>query len=471
MDEAKRVEQSPLMQGQVEGRELFELVKLMHRLAKTGMLELTSATSRGEIYLNQGAIVAAFFNDLAGPSALTRAILIGKAQFRFDHHDGHFPHNVAKDTVFVLDSIEKILAEHGARLWGGKAGAPRRAIESEHEASDAGDPETLMIAAFSPPEVGRVIGKCQLEEEIGRGSSAIVYRAKHRSLALDVVVKVLLQGSEDERLHRTMTRNEAQLLGRLNHPNILRIFDFDEDGHYPHLVMEYVDGPSLGGMIGEHGALDADVALPIFCQVAEGLAYAYAAVGMVHCDIKPTNILITSTMQAKVADFGLAKALRPAAGGRESALPMAGTPAYIAPEQVREGGSPATHLSDVYSLGGTFYHALTGRPPFEDADPMELMAMRLSIDPIPPHIANPALDRGLSDLVLAMLARDPDHRIASCEDVLNALTAIMERRDEAAQRAQATFDGNIIRRRSSFWNYVPAKLLRRSSTAGKAQAG
>ncbi|MBA3709825.1 MAG: protein kinase [Planctomycetes bacterium] len=467
-----------LMQGSVEGRDLLEVVKLLNRTKKTGVLTARGTENRAEIFIKQGAVVAAFYNDMSGAAALTRGILIGKAVFAFEAHEGRFPNNVLQDTTFIIDSVEKILAEYGDRLWGSDGQAAALGDDAEDDGLSPSEeqqkaPETLLIAAFSPPETGRVIGKCKLEAEIGRGASSIVYRGHHRSLGIDVAVKVLLQGAEGEQEHRSMTRNEAQLLARLNHPNILRIFDFDDRGQFPYVVMEYVDSLSLGGMIGEHGAIDVDVALPIFCQVAEGLAYAHTTCGLVHCDLKPTNILITKGMQAKVADFGLAKAVRMTQAQRDARARLAGiagTPAYIAPEQVQDGIDNANHRSDVYSLGATFYHALTGRPPFEDPDPIELMAKRLKIDPIPVHIANPSVDRSLCDLVMSMLVRDPVQRIHTCEDVLNVLTAIMEKRDEDEARRSGNAD-KIIRRRSSFWNYVPIKLFKRTTEDGRVQVG
>jgi tRNA A-37 threonylcarbamoyl transferase component Bud32 len=458
------------MQGVVEGRDLFELAKHLARTRKSGLLNVQTPQQRAEIYINQGAIVGAFYGDLSGSQALTRALLVGKATYLLERHEGKFPRNVTQDTAFVLDSIERVLTECGDSLWGadGSSTLPRADDDGLEPSESSGDPDTLLIANFAPPETGKMIGKCRLETEIGRGASAIVYRARHTMLDADVVVKVLMQGSEDQEQHRNLTRNEAQILARLNHPHVLRVFDFDDRGRYPHVVMEFVDGTSLGGMIGEYGAIEPEVALPLFCQVAEGLAYAHTTLGLVHCDIKPTNILVTKGMLAKVADFGLAKVTRmtPVQQAARDAIKdgVAGTPAYIAPEQVQGGWDCATHRSDIYSLGATFYHVLTGRPPFEDADPIELMAMRLHHDPIPPHVANAALDRDLSDLVMLMLHRDPVHRLHTWDDVLNALYAQIEKREQ-----EQSGDGKVIRRRTSFWSQAPARLFKK--TENGAQVG
>jgi tRNA A-37 threonylcarbamoyl transferase component Bud32 len=458
------------MQGAGEGPDLFELVKMLVRRGKTGLLSVSSPEHRAEVWLDQGALVGAFYDDLSGPQALTRAILIGSVSWLFERHAGKFPRNITQATPFIIESIERILAECGDSLWGDQPSeALKRADDDDGLApSEAGDaPETLRITAFAPPETGRQIGKCLLEEEIGRGASSVVYRARHRGLDSVVVVKVLMQGSDDQEEHRNLTRNEAQLLARLNHPHILRVFDFEDRGHYPHVVMEFVDGGCLGTLIKESGRVPVEAALPLLCQVTEALAHAHGQLGLVHCDIKPGNILLTGAMQAKVADFGLAKTTRmtDAQHAARAAVKggVAGTPAYIAPEQVEGGWDLASHRSDIYSLGATFYHAVVGRPPFVDSDPLAQMAKRLREDPIPPHVVEPSIDRDFSDLIMSMLEREPNKRLHTWDDVLTRVFALAEARDEAEQRALGE---KVIRRRTSFWTQVPARLFRRPSENG-----
>ena len=347
-----------------------------------------------------------------------------------------------------------------------------------HDVDLRGEPpiSTIRLSAFAPPEPGAVIGKCELKAEIGRGASSIVYRAFHRSLGLDVVVKVLMQGDGDDNHHRLLTTNEARLLARLNHPNILRIFDFSDTGLHPHLVMEFVDGPSLDRLIINQRQLPAETALPLFCQVVEALSYAHATLGLIHCDIKPTNLLLTSGMQVKLADFGLAKADVDVIG--ISGLPpsdlVAGTPSYIAPEQVRGGRTACDHRSDIYSLGATLYHAVTGRTPFSDPDPVQLMVKRLSEAPIPPHLVNPKVERRLSQLIMSMMARDPANRVQTYDELLELLGDLFESSllsSERRRNSGTEDDAKIIRRRTSFWNYVPNRLFRRASSEGGKDVG
>lgn len=478
--------------GTVTGKDLLELLKMLHRTCASGVLHLDAGANRASLCLDQGAIRAAFFNALLGPPALTRIILIGEALFRFELGTAHtvsdYAANIGKDTALILSTVEAMLSEQqpvtvAIPLPATAASAPAATAtyEADPLPQDASPHSelpisTLRLAAFAPPEPGVVIGKCELKAEIGRGASSVVYRAFHRSLGLDVVVKVLMQGDSDDTQHRLLTINEARLLARLNHPNILRIFDFSDTGLHPHLVMEFVDGPSLDRLIINQRQLPTDVALPLFCQVVEALSYAYATLGLIHCDIKPTNILLTTGMQAKLADFGLAKAGAGVIGiaGLPATDTVAGTPSYIAPEQVRGGRAACDHRSDIYSLGATLYHAVTGRTPFSDPDPVQLMVKRLSEAPIPPHLVNPKIERRLSQLIMSMMARDPANRVQTYDELLELLSDLFEASllNSERRRSNSTEDeGKVIRRRTSFWNYVPNRLFRRASSEGGKDVG
>jgi tRNA A-37 threonylcarbamoyl transferase component Bud32 len=511
--------------GTVVGKELLDLVKMLHRICASGVLHLEADLNRASLCLDGGAIRAAFFNELVGAPALSRIILIGRSVFRFELATAHtvagYARNIHKDTALILATVEAMLAEAeaaepapAARSVSSPTPTPLPALaiastvavdptitagihtsrpvrdpeptpsataiytasdarEAAELAADAayGGASTIRVAAFLPPEPGAVLGKCELVSEIGRGASSIVYKAQHRSLGLDVVVKVLMQEHDDADSHRQLTINEARLLARLNHPNILRVFDFTDYGRWPHLVVELVDGQPLSRLIRERRTLPTDEALPLFCQAAEALAYAHATLGVVHCDLKPENILLTKDDQVKLADFALAKSGvaqgdidRLFTNGR-----VAGTPSYIAPEQVQGGRAACDHRSDIYALGATLYHAVTGRTPFNDPDPVQLMVKRLSEAPIPPHLVNPKVERRVSQLIMSMMARDPQNRPQSWDEVLELLGDILETLAPSTDRYRGTTDadGKIIRRRTSFWNYVPNRLFRRASTDAK----
>ncbi len=507
--------------GTVMGRELLDLLKMLHRICASGVLHLDAQRNRGSICLDGGVLRAAFFNELSGAQALSRIIMIGRATFRFELATAHtvvgYARNIFKDTALILSTVEAMLEDAGPAtpsaadtdLPTDVTSVPCAAPEtpraahagssetcesiptSTYRATEAGihsglsaavsasfpvengmdGPSTIRAAAFLPPEPGAVLGKCELLAEIGRGASSIVYRARHRSMNVDVVLKVLMQEHDDAASHRQLTTNEARLLARLNHPNILRIFDFTDYGRWPHLVAELVDGQPLSRLIRERRTLSTEEALPMICQAAEALGYAHAMLNVVHCDIKPENILLTRDQQVKIADFGLAKSSL--AQGEIDRLfgngTIAGTPSYIAPEQVQGGRAACDHRSDIYSLGATLYHAVTGRTPFNDPDPVQLMVKRLSEAPIPPHLVNPKVERRVSQLIMSMMARDPSNRVQSWEELLELLGDILDTLAPSTDRfrGETEADGKVIRRRTSFWNYVPNRLFRRTSSDSK----
>jgi len=280
--------------------------------------------------------------------------------------------------------------------------------------------------SWTPPAVGSMLGKCYLATEIGRGATAIVFRALHISLKIDVAVKVFLPAADGSRV---LHLDEAQLLARLNHPAIMRILDCTEDGPYPHLVVEYIDGMSLSELIQQSGRLPAAQAVRIAMIAAEGLGHA-AALGIVHCDVKPGNILISRNFkEVKVSDLGLARSIgeHHPSGDQDATRVVVGTPAYIAPEQVLNGLAGVTPRSDIYSLGATLYHAVTGRPPFQDPDPIKTMLAHVQQPLTPPRHLVPQLDAKLDALIVSMLDKSPDYRPNDYDDLGLKLRAIYDR--------------------------------------------
>lgn len=419
-------------QGTVVRPGLLEILETCRDLGLSGNLTVLFGSQRAEINVDQGRLRAATMGESTGTAALTRAIMLEQADFCLQPAPVRPSRNIQQDTAFVLQSIAKVLADAGIKV------PPRP--------SRTGDASGLRPA---PPGVGATLGRCRLVTEFARGASSLIYLAWHQTLKIDVVVKVLVPGADGAPHALLLTANEAQVLAKLGHPAIMRIYDFDDQGAYPWLVMEYIDGQSLTRMLKDRGRLDAATALPLFMQVAEGLAYAVEACGVIHCDIKPDNLLLDRGGRVRVADFGLAGVPGRGEGSLHSQLAsrgtVIGTPTYIAPELVEGGVAKADQRSDIYSLGATLYQALTGQPPFSDADPIQLMVKRLRELPPHPLSVQADADKGLSDLSMRMLATDPSARPQTHREVLEQLADLADTRSK------------VIRRRTSFWEYFRAE--------------
>ncbi len=331
------------------------------------------------------------------------------------------------------------------------------AFQSENNAGSG----SICIPGYHPPKIGSKLGACLLEAEVGTGACSMVYRAQHTGLHIPVAVKVLLTGSQHYDREKRCTEHEAQLLARINHPHILRVFHYEAEGYYPHLVMEYIDGTDFSKLIQKKNRLSANDALPIIRQIADGLAWAQRNLSVIHCDIKPSNILISTNGSnkghAKLADLGLARGITRHTDIEDFESDMtdlvAGTPAYIAPEQVK-GGVNATDLrSDIYALGITLYQALAGRTPFEDDNPVRLMAKHIS--EIPPQLEElrPGLDERIYMLVHRMIAKAPQDRYQTYEHLISDLDALTH--------GAGPFGNH---RKTSIWNSMLDKLLRRNAT-------
>ncbi|MDR3634399.1 MAG: serine/threonine-protein kinase [Isosphaeraceae bacterium] len=253
-----------------------------------------------------------------------------------------------------------------------------------------------------------------LEKELGRGGMGAVYRATDLVLARSVAIKVLKEQSGEELARRL--RLEAQILARLLHDNIVRLYDFGAaDGTY-FLVMEEVDGPSFSKRWRNIPLKDR---LRIIAQVADALDYAHHQ-GVIHRDIKPGNVLLTSSDVAKLSDFGLSLIAEQA----DDSGAIRGTPHYMSPEQAQ--AKKVDHRSDLYSLGVMLYECATGACPFQ-GQPLAIIAQHVNNAPEPPRTKNAAISDNLESLILALLAKQPGARPSSGRLVAQALRDEIDR--------------------------------------------
>ncbi|HEX3929865.1 MAG TPA: serine/threonine-protein kinase [Nocardioides sp.] len=256
-----------------------------------------------------------------------------------------------------------------------------------------------------------IADRYQLSREIGRGGMGAVWLGRDTLLGRDVALKRigLMPGAQSPDLERA--EREARLAARLNHPHVVAIYDLVDDGEDTWLVMEYVEGITLSALVKRDGALSPDQARPLVRQAADALAAAHGA-GIVHRDVKPSNMLVTPAGEVKLTDFGIARAEADASLTQTGLV--TGSPAYLAPEVA--SGATATDAADVWSLGATLFHLLAGHPPYDVTDNV-MGALYRIVHEEPPRLS----DAGPLAVVLEQtMARDPRDRwsMAQVRDVL-----------------------------------------------------
>ncbi len=287
------------------------------------------------------------------------------------------------------------------------------------------------LARSSDPFVGRTLAaRYRLVQRIGNGGMAVVYLARHVMIERLSAIKILRHDLGMNASHRERFLREARAVNRINHPNIVEITDFGEDGGLVFLVMEYVAGESLQTALAR-GRFDVDRAIRIALQVAMALGRAHE-LGVIHRDLKPENVLLAArdgTEFVKLTDFGIAKIVdAPAITFAEQRF---GTPGYIAPECI--DGEPATELGDIYALGVVLYQMLTGLLPFDAKLPVELLVSALQGSPVKPTARVEGIPAELEDLVLRMMARQPRDRPKGAFAVHDALEVALQRLTSSAQ--------------------------------------
>jgi len=323
--------------------------------------------------------------------------------------------------------------------------------ELDHEA----DPIVSSLRGISPlvpPAATSVaplllpyrLGDYELLSELGRGSMGIVYLARHARLQRVVALKMLLGGEFARDQIRARFNLEAKAVARLQHPNIIQIFEVGEwcvsavGPPVPYFTLEYVEGGSLSARLA--GAPQAPFrAASWLSTLARAVHYAHGQ-GIVHRDLKPSNVLLTSDGHLKICDFGVAKILTASAGETLGGL-LIGTPEYMAPEQADGEGRFAQPASDVYALGAILYTMLTGRPVFQGASVLETLEQVRRREPVSPRRLRPAIPRDLETICLKCLEKDPRRRYASAAGLADDLERFLNGETLLARPAGAVERG------------------------------
>ena len=300
------------------------------------------------------------------------------------------------------------------------------------ESAPAEGAETLQLAPETPrsakkpeapdPLLGKKLAHYQILAVLGQGGMGKVYRAKNIGLDKTCAIKILPKefASQDPTTVERFLR-EARSSAKIEHPNVLPVYFVGkvEDSYF--IEMQYVDGGTLQGMLKQQGRLDVREAARIVRDVAAGLSAAHEK-GIVHRDIKPGNVMLTSKAHVFIMDFGLAKLTEAAVTLTKQGMVL-GTPLYMSPEQAT--GRPLDHRTDIYSLGVMFFHMVTGAPPYMSSTAVEIVSQHIK-SPVPdPTQLAPDVPPHLAAIIQRMMAKDPNERYPSCAELVQELDAFL----------------------------------------------
>ncbi len=319
------------------------------------------------------------------------------------------------------------------------------------------DAPTAIVPSVSDPPTTiapRQIGKYRIDSTIGEGSMGVVYRAHDPSIERTVAIKVIRSGAVTAETRSDFInrfRREAQAAGRLNHPNIVAVHAYSESGNDAYIVMEYVEGRSLEAILGAGESFDLDASLAILRQILAALDHAHGK-GVIHRDVKPANILLTSDGRVKLTDFGIAR-LEDA--GLTQSGAVLGTPSYMSPEQVQ--GQPVQPTSDLYSAAVVLYELLTRDRPFVGSA-STVMQKIVNVVPIKASLLNVTVPQWLDSVLERAMAKRPEDRFQTAREFAAAVQAARQGAAAPTGSASATFGpgaGTVApRRRDRRWALI-----------------
>ncbi len=270
----------------------------------------------------------------------------------------------------------------------------------------------------------QTIGQYDLLEKVAEGGMGTVYKGRHRVTGAVVAVKVVPAHIASNPIYLKRFEQEYNAAKALDHPNIVRALDFGRENDVPFLVMEFVEGESLGQRLDREQRLEEAEAIDIIAQVAQGLDRAHA-LGLVHRDVKPDNILLTADGQAKLTDLGLVKEIDADLNLTRTGRGL-GTPHFMAPEQFRNAKN-ADARCDIYSLSATLYMTVTGELPFESAGPLDAWMKKVKNDIAPPSELVPTLSTRVDWAIRRAMSADPAQRPGNCREFVEDLTGHSDR--------------------------------------------
>jgi serine/threonine-protein kinase len=295
-----------------------------------------------------------------------------------------------------------------------------------------------VAAITTPPQIPgeRYIGKYRVKSELGRGGMGAVYLAEQPGLGREVAIKELIQSAVVDSVALKRFLQEAQVMARASHPNVIQVYDIELMGTVNYIVLEFIRGRSLREWMLQ-GPIPPPQVFAVLHGVLQALDYAHRQ-GVVHRDMKPENVLISDEGMVKVADFGIARLVDdPGVGGTTTKTgTTVGTPLYMSPEQV--ASSKVDGRSDLYSAGVVFYELVTGVPPFAAGEydgPFTLMAKHVQAPPKPPSVLRPGLDLELEAVILKSLAKRPEDRFQTGQEFDEGISIVADRMFPGWQRS------------------------------------
>lgn len=271
----------------------------------------------------------------------------------------------------------------------------------------------MALGASKPPP--QAVGDYDLVEKLAEGGMGAVYKGRHRQTGQIVAVKVLAPDMANNQVLLKRFENEFRAANKLNHPNIVRALDYGSLAGRPYLVMEFIDGESVGQRLEREGKLNEEEAVRIVVQAAEGLQEAHDH-GLIHRDVKPDNLMLTRDGQVKLADLGLAKETEADMNLTRTGRGL-GTPHFMSPEQFRNAKN-ADARCDIYSLGATLYMMVTGELPFKSCGPLDAWMKKVHNDIPSPRKLNPKLSVVIDRAIQRSMLADPKLRHASCREFI-----------------------------------------------------